>query len=760
MTKKLELLAPGGDIESIKAAIVAGADAVYCGLQHFNARNRATNIEIGDLEIVLSLAHANHCKVFLTINILIIDNEFNSLINLLNKLVNTSLDGIIVQDLGLLYLLSKYFKTLEIHASTQLTTHNAGQIKFLQQLDTKRVNLCRELNLTEIEGLVAVGKQLDVSTEVFVHGSYCIGFSGICYLSSVLDGKSGNRGRCGQHCRDKYQTTARGKNFPLNLKDNSAFNDLHILHQAGVDSLKIEGRMKQFDYVYTVVNSWRKLLDQFYATGNSNSDDTDIYRVFNRTFTNGFLTGSINKEMFIDNPRDSSALQFTEILDKHGDSADLAEVKRDLHAARSVIKENVKAEIAALNVTKKPLQVNLEGCVGELLRVEVFAGEHNFNLCSKNRLATVTSVTAKPKTGKLQCNGLDKSRLYQYFEKLDEGTFFLQELNLSKLGQNLFLAQKEIELIGKKMMSRLVGAQQNITPVKLPSITAKRNENIKPKLSVLISSIEQIAACSETDATIYFQLPNNFHHNLSSFVATFTENNNLTPWFPAILIGENYAAAIKLLQQLQPKQIVTNNSGIAFEAYKMGIAWIAGPYLNSINSYTMLCLREKFRCAGAFVSNELSRTQIGMIAKPEGFELHYSIYHPMVLLTSRQCLLAQIEECGKQSMDDDCFDNCTRSTTSKNRKNTTLWINKSKGNYHSICHPHHFLNSDIVTDMPNLFSGIMIDLSLVENETTVTLEPAVLIDLFARLIVGKKGAKRELSFAVKGTNNEQYYVGI
>jgi len=186
MTKKFELLAPGGDLESIKAAIVAGADAVYCGLNHFNARNRATNIEIGDLNLVLHLAHTHRCKVFLTINILIIENEFKSLINLLNKLVNTTLDGVIVQDLGLCYLLSSHFQSLAIHASTQLTTHNKGQLQFLSELNIERINLCRELNVDEIQELAEVGHQLGISNEVFVHGSYCIAFSGICYLSSAL----------------------------------------------------------------------------------------------------------------------------------------------------------------------------------------------------------------------------------------------------------------------------------------------------------------------------------------------------------------------------------------------------------------------------------------------------------------------------------------------------------------------------------------------------------------------------------------------
>ena len=146
MKRKIELLAPGGDIDSIKSAILAGADAVYCGLNKFNARNRATNINFEDLPGILRLAHKNNCEVFLCINIIILDSEIPALIKLLNKLVNTNIDGVIVQDLGLFYLLSKYFKSLKIHASTQLTTHNKGQIQLLSVLNARRVNLSRELN--------------------------------------------------------------------------------------------------------------------------------------------------------------------------------------------------------------------------------------------------------------------------------------------------------------------------------------------------------------------------------------------------------------------------------------------------------------------------------------------------------------------------------------------------------------------------------------------------------------------------------------
>lgn len=224
MSHKIELLAPGGDIDAIKAAIIAGADAVYCGLDTFNARNRAANISFDQLVGIIRLAHQYDCQIFLTLNIVILEREFKTLTKLLSKLVNTTLDGVIVQDIGLLYILKKHFPTLDVHASTQLTTHNVGQIPFLKKLGVSRVNLSRELNLREITAITAVGRDQNVLSEVFVHGSLCVAFSGLCYSTSASVGNSGNRGRCSQACREEYETTESGNNFPLNVKDNSAFS--------------------------------------------------------------------------------------------------------------------------------------------------------------------------------------------------------------------------------------------------------------------------------------------------------------------------------------------------------------------------------------------------------------------------------------------------------------------------------------------------------------------------------------------------------
>ena len=184
MNRNIELLAPGGDVEAIKAAVIAGANAVYCGLDNFNARNRASNLTFDDLSGILRLAHKYDCEVFLTLNVVILEQEIPSLIKLLNKLINSGIDGIIVQDLGVFNLVKKHFPSLNIHASTQLTTLNEGQVLFLAKIGASRVNLSRELNIGEIKSLTALAHKHDVLTEVFVHGALCIAFSGQCYSSS------------------------------------------------------------------------------------------------------------------------------------------------------------------------------------------------------------------------------------------------------------------------------------------------------------------------------------------------------------------------------------------------------------------------------------------------------------------------------------------------------------------------------------------------------------------------------------------------
>lgn len=746
MNKHIELLAPGGDIDCIKAAIAAGADAVYFGLDKFNARNRAANISFDDLNGILRLAHKNKCQVFITLNIIIVDSEIPALVSILNKLVNTSIDGIIVQDLGLLYLIANYFKSLNIHASTQMTTHNEGQIEFLHKLLVERVNLSRELSLSEIEHLSNIAHENRMLIEVFVHGSNCICFSGICYMSSVSSGNSGNRGRCSQPCRDPYLITPAGKNFPLNLKDNSAYLDLKELANAGVDSIKIEGRIKKFHYVYTVVDAWRKQLQHFYNTHESLYDNSTLYSVFNRDFSDDYLTGTITPNMFIDNPRDHSAIHLSE-LDGHS-NVSLEKAKGDVYDDRTGMIRKVEKLLIPLSTAKAPLIVQLSGEIGVPLKVSVKTPDFSFELFSEVNLS---------KLGKQK---LDYETAYARFKVINDTEYIIEHLDLSQLQSDVFIPFKELTILKKRLLYLLNDSREFIEPINLPVIKKHIPFINVPTLSVLISSPDDVHFCDETSAKIEFMLPNCFADQGAEFIDLFTKHHTLIPWFPAILIGENYHSAVSILKQVQPKRIVTDNTGIAYEANQLGISWIAGPQLNLANSYSLLSLKENLHCAGAYISNEISKSQIQRIKKPENFELHYSIYHPTVLMTSRQCLFHPVIGCEKAEIDDSCLLQCHKTATITNLKKETFVIEKSEGNYHQIFHEHQFLNTEIVSDLSHFFSGFSIDFRNIATETRNRLDKSELIELFENLLKGDSNAENKLHQIICPTSNKSYHKGI
>lgn len=747
MKRNIELLAPGGDIDSIKAAILAGADAVYCGLDRFNARNRAANISFEDLPGIIKLAHKNDCQVFLTLNIIILENEIPSIVKLLNKLVNTKIDGIIIQDLGLFYLLSKYFKSLKIHASTQMTTHNEGQLQFLKKLHATRVNLSRELNIHEIKDLTSVAHRNNIETEVFVHGSYCISFSGICYMSSVINGNSGNRGRCSQPCRDRYKTTEAVKNYPLNLKDNSAYFDLKEIAEAGVDSIKIEGRIKKYEYVYTVVDAYRKQLQHISDHSRINDDNSDLYKVFNRDFSNAYLKGELREDMFIDDSRDFSIEHLSEINNFTTDDE-----KEEAHLAFYREKDEKKSEIEnklnQLSISKIPLEINISGEEGTPLKVGVKSPARFFEVASESKLSN---------SGK---EALDRKMIMKRFKTIDKTEYYIEHLDLDNLIGDVYIPFKALTSIKKRILFILNGSKEIIKPVEVPSLERKKKPKIKPLLSILISSTDDIELCQQTDATIYFQLPNTFKEKLTEFNEIFTKNKKLIPWFPSVLIGEDYQAAVEFLHQLSPKTIVTDNSGIAHEAYELGIQWIAGLSLNIVNSYGLKCLKEYFNCAGAFISNELNKEQIQNIKSPDDFKLFYSIYQPINLMTTRQCLFFQVTGCEKNKIDNTCIQNCEKFSSITNLKNNTFYIEKSKGNYHRVYNQSNFLNTEIVTDIPNMFSSFFIDLRVVKTDTKLKEDNSEIINLFADLLSGNSNSEKKLKQVIHPITKTQYTNGI
>ncbi|WP_243372775.1 U32 family peptidase [Geotalea sp. SG265] len=255
--KTPELLSPAGSLEAFFAAMERGADAVYAGLQDFSARAKAKNFSLSQMERMLAYAHGMGRRIYVTINTLIKEEELPRLIEVLAALEAMRVDGVILQDMATARLIRNFFPGIPLHASTQMTIHNSLGVKQLEKLGFQRVVLARELHLDEIKAIAAA---TTAEIECFIHGALCFSFSGQCYFSSFLGGHSGNRGRCAQPCRRQY--TYRGKEgYYFSTNDFSSIDLLPQLIEAGVSSLKIEGRMKSAEYVASVVGAYRQVLD-------------------------------------------------------------------------------------------------------------------------------------------------------------------------------------------------------------------------------------------------------------------------------------------------------------------------------------------------------------------------------------------------------------------------------------------------------------------------------------------------------------------
>lgn len=286
-----ELLAPAGSLEAFFAALESGADAVYTGLRDFSARARAKNISLADLPGMLACAHGLGRRLYVTVNTLIKEQELPALAETLAALEAIGVDGVILQDLAVWRLAQRHFPGIPLHASTQMTVHNAAGVKMLERMGFSRAVLARELSLAEI---AVIRRQTTMELEHFIHGALCFSFSGQCYFSSWLGGKSGNRGRCAQPCRRRYRHRGE-EGYYFSTNDLSAIDLLPELAAAGVCSFKIEGRMKSAEYVASVVGAYRLALD---APAGRRAEAVRegkerLKSSFGRRPTRGFLPGGV-----------------------------------------------------------------------------------------------------------------------------------------------------------------------------------------------------------------------------------------------------------------------------------------------------------------------------------------------------------------------------------------------------------------------------------------------------------------------------------
>lgn len=301
--KKVELLAPAGNMENLKYAVMAGCDAVYLGLKKFGARAFSSNFSDSEFIEAVNYCHLYGVKVYVTLNTIIYDYEVEDFLKTVDFIHKNNVDAVLIQDLGMLDLVRKTYPNLEVHASTQMHIHNLDGVKVLEKLGIKRAVLARE---TSIDMIKYIKENSNIELEVFVHGALCVSYSGECLMSKFIGGRSGNRGECAGACRLSYDVVDCNNNilnknkYPISTKDLNTIYYIDKLIESGVASLKIEGRMKSKEYVYMVVKLYRDTIDNYYKTGKVIVNEEyllKLKKIFNREYTKGFLFNINNNEL-------------------------------------------------------------------------------------------------------------------------------------------------------------------------------------------------------------------------------------------------------------------------------------------------------------------------------------------------------------------------------------------------------------------------------------------------------------------------------
>ena len=696
--KKPELLAPAGDYDCAKAAILAGADAVYMGLKKFNARERASNLGLEELKEIVSIAHSHGTKIYVTMNTLLTDSELYEAVQCASEIFGAGADALIVQDSGLAYVLHQYLPELELHASTQMTTHNCLQVDFLEKLGIKNVNFARELSAEELEPIITYTKKKGIKTEIFVHGAYCISCSGICYMSSFISSQAGNRGKCLQPCRRRYSLTPHGdKSYFFSLKDNNALPNLDKIRELGADALKIEGRIKNYGYVHTTVSAYRHALDGV-------GQDYDVNQVFNRGFTTGYFDSCISPDMFVESPLDQSMVQAGTVLSYTADRQELAvALEKDIVEEGSrisiytpensficsaivdrmlgrgvyhVVIENLlhgkilKGQIVAL--LPQPQRMQALACqlselkpVPAVVDAEVFAARGEplkavFS-CNGRKAEVYSEAPVEP----AQNRGLSAEGIRAQFQKTGDVLCTLGALTCHGLEEPLFLPVKELNRVRRTALEALFAAAPE---PQVPHLAYQ--PHTQKSLSVLVSTQEDADLFSGRCDTVFAEwLPN----------CALKLGKNIYPWIPAFIEDTAVPDYLAMLDT-KPALVVSDNVGLGLEASRRGIAWIAGPMLNSSNSYTLQAYRTLCGASGAFLSTELNKEQLAQISAPADFKLFLQVFGPITMMTTRQCLLASAGRCrsGRNRFTEQCRA-CSGSETFYDEKEIPFHIVKSPG---------------------------------------------------------------------------------
>ncbi len=696
---KIELLAPAGSMESLIAAINNGADAIYLGGNKFSARAYASNFDNETMMKAVDYAHSYNVKVYVTINTILKQSELKEALKYAGYLYEIGVDAIIIQDLGLVKLIRDVYPDFELHASTQMTIHNAEGALYFREKGMQRIVLSRELTVDEIK---YISKDLGIETEIFVHGALCVCYSGQCLMSSMIGGRSGNRGRCAQPCRMQY--TLKGENFGerkaylLSPKDTCFIDDMDAIIKSGTSSLKVEGRMKKPEYVAGVTRNYRKAIDKVLVNTKFDLQKgrQELAQLFNREgFAKAYLYKNVGKDMMSYNYPKNTGVYIGQVSNSgevkleasvslgdgirfNDDGFTLSKILNN----NNKVKEAFKGETVKLfptggykkgyklyKMSDKKLYDELNDDLKPYKRKINLTGEIEFKvnapLCIKAKYnkkeyrvygEMVEEATNKPLTRERVEEALRKSGEIPYkfdkifFDIFDDG--FIRISSINNLRRELFekILKEEISSYRRKR-----------TEGTIKEYNAKCQENLGYIYSCITK--DQLKALLEDDKAqnialdIFFSRQKHAlnKNDLKNLYET-SKDKNIYLKVPSI-IKQEFNSIVKIIDELKPyiKGIITSNAGI-IKIYKDKLFIIGDYKLNIFNKEAAEFYAQDVDIP--FLSLELNRKEIKELMKHTNCNMGINIYGKTELMISEYCPMGSTF--GNKSSKKECSGVCMK----------------------------------------------------------------------------------------------------
>lgn len=643
-----ELLAPAGDFECAKVALYNGADAIYCACSRFGARAYAKNLSIEELKQLLILAHCLNKKIYVTVNTILKDEEFKDCVEFVNELYTLGVDGLIMTDLAIIDYVINNLPQMEAHISTQSGVKNLHDVRFFELLGAHRVVLARENSVDEIK---VIKENSKMPIEVFAHGALCVSYSGGCLMSSLLSLRSGNRGRCSQNCRRDYTIYKDGKLFApkasyLSMKDLNTSANINDLVKLGVDSLKLEGRMKNPEYVKIITSEYRKKID------NAKYKPINLERVFHRTYTNGFVFNADRKDVVDTSKRNregefiGNIIEYSKDLTKVNLTASLAlkdririedEQGEDYYFTVDAIfnkdkqaTNNAKG-VCYLNIYKRfspkaklfkmidaSIDTKIDNTYKQGLVIEAL-GSVSHPLVLKTTLFGKTYVAKSDVLLDEATNKpLDSEVLFKQLAKLNETSFYLKGV-YNNLSGDLFMTISNINDTRRKLINEIENDMQHAR--KLPIV----NEDIKP-FNFEDEELTLTAFCTNEEQ----------YEALKALGIEYIYYKNYVPYVDASFkpIAENYILAgnYGAIDAYTDKTIITDysfnviNAKSVYVLHKLGIKYVTLSLETSIND-----IKTIYQEYQAYGNNP---------------NLEITVYGKENLMTMKYCPLRSLGQCG------------------------------------------------------------------------------------------------------------------